>query len=600
MSTGEIGNSCDLSLSEVERLNLAVNDVKNNGLSYGKAAQIYQIGKKRIIRAKKSVDLGKPIGRNGRPPLMSPSMISALGEKIAVSAASGNAMNHMQVRNEATSLIVHSNNSKTEYVMPQRTYYDYKQKLKDQCRVKFGTAISTSDARMKANNVRTLTGFFDKLDAIYKLHPLLNLEPGRIAVVDESPLHQQSEKLKLNEQVAFCPEDMDGRSPRRTVVGDGSSHVSVITVACADGQILPQNGYLITGKYPQMGLIAKPYPPRVDTAHLKGLFVYATPCGSSTMESWNTYLCMHVVPLLKKRFPEGPLLLLFDNPACHLLYEDTQKSFSDNNVIFLTFPANTSTFLDPLDIHVFGMLKKEIYNLITITSRLYSSPGMKYLIGHTLKLRKPRVSENNLTEIERAAGFENRLTPRTLMLMSEAIFKLYIEGDISLVQGGFSRAGIYPFNPGIVLRHCMDFVPSTITPLSNPSSSIEPSVLDELDKTYEILGDNLKSPTTKKRDALKALGHAETPRRLLKLHLDQMTDSVLTSAATPKVKPRTSKRQLTFQSSPQMVTLGALDENLKRKGESKAPPRKKQCTNVSETENEQLDGNIELLPYASI
>jgi len=268
-----------LDLSELGRLSLAVNDVKLNGLSYGKAAAKYQLTKQRIARARKRADAGRVVGRNGRPPLLTPSALDALKELISVTAASGSAMNNDHIRTTATDLIVLSNPSMSQYIMPDRTYRDLKVSLREKG-IKFGTAVSTSDARMKANNVEHLKVFFDKLDLAYKAHPEFLIEPGRIVTLDESPLHQQSEKLKIREQVAFDPSTMEGRTPRRTVVAGGSSHVSVITAACANGKLLP-NGYLVTGKYPQEALIAKPHPPRVDFDHLKELFVYATECGSS-------------------------------------------------------------------------------------------------------------------------------------------------------------------------------------------------------------------------------------------------------------------------------------------------------------------------------
>ena len=93
--------------------------------------------------------------------------------------------------------------------------------------------------------------FFAALAAILQNFPLLVSEPGRIAATDESPLHQQTEKLKgVNKKVAFVPQAMQGRAARSSVVGDGSSHVSLLGTACADGKMLP-NGYLVTGTFPK-------------------------------------------------------------------------------------------------------------------------------------------------------------------------------------------------------------------------------------------------------------------------------------------------------------------------------------------------------------
>ena len=128
----------------------------------------------------------------------------ALNEKISVSACAGKAMNCSGIRNAASSLVAASRPSLINYSLPPRSFSRLTHRLRGEG-VRFGKGISTSQARAKANSVTVMKPFFDSLSSVFKKFPILLAEPGRIVALNESPLHQQAEKLKPHSDVAFVP-----------------------------------------------------------------------------------------------------------------------------------------------------------------------------------------------------------------------------------------------------------------------------------------------------------------------------------------------------------------------------------------------------------
>lgn len=315
-----------------------------------------------------------------------------------------------------------------------------------------GYAISTSKARTEANNVKHVSGFYTHLEGALADHPILTAEPCRICSIDESPSVYNGEKAKAVDKCIFDAKMLEGRTPRREVMGNGSSNLTLMCGVCADGTKI-DNAYFFKGKQMQLSWKAPPFPAFVTAESLDAVSFFPTPAGSVTQETFSDYLKLHLVPRLRKRALEGELLLLFDAPSVHEVTDELRAYFKENHILWIAFPSYTSTILDPLDLTVYGELKRTVRRIISNVSTVYSNPGA--VLDKTLSLSIKTLAAREVDTQDRAAGFDEQLTTRTMILMTEAAFTLSVSNFT--IREGFMKAGIYPLDPLSVLQRCHDW-----------------------------------------------------------------------------------------------------------------------------------------------
>ena len=111
-----------------------------------------------------------------------------------------------------------------------------------------------------------------------------------------------------------------------------------------------------------------------------------------------------------KQIPlERPVLLLIDSHSTYIS-PDALKFAQENKIIFITFPSHTMHFLQPLDVAVFGPMKK--------------CWGSK-LVEHRKKNRKNPSRHDFVTLF--------------MSVLQESV-------TTNIVENGFIKTGIFPFN----------------------------------------------------------------------------------------------------------------------------------------------------------
>ena len=83
------------------------------------------------------------------------------------------------------------------------------------------------------------------------------------------------------------------------------------------------------------------------------------------------------------------------------------------------------------------------------------------MIAPDLKVRSTFAAEAHLTAIERANGVEDKLSPRSLIMMCEMITARHASSLVEHIQAGFEIADIFPLNLDIV-KNCSDYAPEAL------------------------------------------------------------------------------------------------------------------------------------------
>ena len=143
---------------------------------------------------------------------------------------------------------------------------------------------------------------------------------------------------------------------------------------------------------------------------------------------WIKHFDYHIAPRAKGKYR----LLILDGHESHHSTE-FEGYYKDNNIITLCMPPHSSHMLQPLDVGCFGPLK--------------------HIYGHQVD-ELARMHITHISKLEFLCGFR------------EAFFASMTENNI---RGGFSGAGLMPFDPERVLSK-LDIKLRTPTP---PSSGVE-------------------------------------------------------------------------------------------------------------------------------
>ncbi|CAG4987311.1 unnamed protein product [Parnassius apollo] len=138
----------------------------------------------------------------------------------------------------------------------------------------------------------------------------------------------------------------------------------------------------------------------------------ASPNGWMETEIFTNYFKKTLIPALGS---ERPMLVLYDGHATHFSVDLVETAMA-NDITILKIPAHTSHRLQPLDVSVFKSFKENWDQTVTKWQRQH--------IGQRL--------------------------PKSLF--SQYLGETWIKVSESCIANGFSKAGIYPFNPNIIPR----------------------------------------------------------------------------------------------------------------------------------------------------
>nr|XP_015910854.2 MFS-type transporter clz9-like [Parasteatoda tepidariorum] len=162
--------------------------------------------------------------------------------------------------------------------------------------------------------------------------------------------------------------------------------------------------------------------------------------GSGWMQAAEFWLLLHHFVKHAKPSKDNVVPSLPDNHDSHL-YIPSIEFCQDNGIILLSLPTHCSHCLQPLDVSVYGPLKR--YVNVAMNSWIKNHPGIRMTIY-------------NIPEITRTT-LPFALTP-------------------SNIASGLQKTGIWPFNRNIFQES--DFAPSSVTDV--PQSSLGGQSLDIL------------------------------------------------------------------------------------------------------------------------
>jgi hypothetical protein len=228
--------------------------------------------------------------------------------------------------------------------------------------------------------------------------------------------------------------------------------------------------------------------------------------------------------------------------------------------------------MDPLDRKIFGILKKTRQTLLDLISSVYFSTRSVRLDLSTNSLHG---CSSLMPPLQRACGFEKKLTDRTQILLVEHIFATHIEPKPYYVQEAFQLAGLVPLNPDAVLSRCKTRKqrPSFDRFLPIPPPDMRRSVATDLEHIQQLMADPTMSPITKIREIKSLSTTSKTPDKILHDSMNEGPDRALLpgeadpgrAARVPSQRRCKSDRVLTFGELEQFIKANPSKNSRKRK-----------------------------------
>ncbi|KAL4126167.1 hypothetical protein QTP88_010393 [Uroleucon formosanum] len=291
---------------------------------------------------------------------------------------------------------------------------------------------ATSIARISGFNKAAVQLFFSNLNELYQKY---SFQPDRIYNVDETGISTVPQVTKILGPKAI-------KQLGKVVSWERGRNITVVCAIRASGNYVPL--MFIYPRERMSDLLKKDGP--------IGAVYECSKKGWINEELFIVWL-KHFVKITCAT-PDNPILLLLDNHSSHC----TLASFEycrENGIVMLSFPPHTSHKLQPLDLTVFGSLKKSYSNQCGLFLR------------------------NNNHE---------KITPYDIA----GLFKLAFVriATVEKAQNGFKESGVVPFNPLIFTDE--DFLPASIiapdvemTQVEAQPDSHTPTILDFVRNTSD-------------------------------------------------------------------------------------------------------------------
>jgi hypothetical protein len=237
-----------------------------------------------------------------------------------------------------------------------------------------GVGVATDIKRtMSSAHTAAIATFYKELaEGILKDHPELLREPVRWANLDESDIPGRLEKSARKQKAVTTRKNLKKKSAirgakprlRHRVMTAGSGKLSGCFTLGGDGAVVCES-YIIAGKSVPASILAPnddgsdflpgvPHNAFVDNLALK---VYAAAKGVTTKAVLSQIIREQVMPLMRKKVPSGPLVLLLDKPKSHRPDLKLLKALQEDDFYIIYLPPCCTHIMQPLDLHWFERLK---------------------------------------------------------------------------------------------------------------------------------------------------------------------------------------------------------------------------------------------------
>jgi hypothetical protein len=250
-----------------------------------------------------------------------------------------------------------------------------RKRARDDADAVIGVGVATDIKRtMSSSHVAAIEEFYYGLaDGILKDHPCLLLEPVRWADFDESDIPGREEKSAKKKKVVTTKKNLRRKSAirgakarlRHRVLQAGSGKLSGGFTLGGDGAVVCES-YIIAGKTVSTSILAPnddrsdflPGIPHNAFVNNPAVKVYATAKGVMTRALLSQIIREQIIPLMRKKVPEGPLVLLMDNPKSHKPDLQLLKTLQDEHDFYIIYlPPCCTHLMQPLDLQWFERLK---------------------------------------------------------------------------------------------------------------------------------------------------------------------------------------------------------------------------------------------------
>ncbi|CAK1547896.1 unnamed protein product [Leptosia nina] len=409
---------------ETHKIEEAVNEVLQKGISVRSAAKAFNVSKSHlhrlIVKAKSSKCTSFVYEPNiGNKKIFTVDQECSLAEYLKTSAKMCHGLTTKQVRELAYQYAVRLNLSiPSSWEKNNTASQDWlKGFLKRHDSLSVRKPENTSLARTTSFNRHNVQNFFNYLEKCYLKH---NFPPNMIYNLDETGCTTVTNAPKIVAQAGVKRVGQISSTERGALV-------TMLGFANAAG-----------GSIPPVFIF-----PRV---HFKEHMLENGPTGAlglANVSGWITEDCFlkalkHFVHFVKPS-ADSPALIVLDNHKTHItinvvLYART------NNIIILTFPPHCSHRLQPLDVTVFGPFKARYR--ASMNDWMTSNPGKTVTIYNVAQFAK------------------------------DAFFAAFNMNNIS---SGFKNTGIWPINKNIFSDE--DFLPAFVT--DRPQNLKTPTDLSE-------------------------------------------------------------------------------------------------------------------------
>ncbi|CAF3053425.1 unnamed protein product [Rotaria sp. Silwood2] len=302
-------------------------------------------------------------------------------------------------------------------------FYGFMNRWKDD--LKLVKDVKLEKVRSTACTKEVVVKWFAHLKDVLTTHNLFN-RPDAIWNVDESGFTDDPGR----KQVVVT---RSNKHPTSSHSGSGKSHTTVLICASAIGECLPP--YLI-----HRGV--RLYDIWCPKNGFPGTRYNVSPTGWVEEPIFFDWFSRQFLPAIKSI--KRPVILIYDGHYTHISTRIIKMAMN-NDVIIECLPPHTTTILQPLD-------------LVTLTK--VKTAWRQLLRKHNLQTNSAPIDKVKFALLIKEL-WENHLLK-------------------SHCQGGFSRAGIFPFDPRAVSTEKLLSPPSSVTLQSNQTSSITQSDTDDI------------------------------------------------------------------------------------------------------------------------
>jgi len=299
---------------------------------------------------------------------------------------------------------------------------------------------------------------------MFTKYPELLREEGRIVNLDESPIHSKLFTTSTNSNSVYCfmtKEESKGIDVISTTGTTGNEkNITVLMAYGNDGLPACPSAYMLGKQTIPISMIQNV--PQIIENQFQPVTMFTGEKGYNSQNKHYRYLSEQLIPHWRnKKFPTGPLMLLYDGATCHRLQAYAQQMIVDHNIILVQLLPNTSLVCQPLDKGVFGSQKgihlfafitffcitncstiaklQKIFRNIVEVSNCRS--GLKKLSYNCLEVQDNDPEDFN--PILARKYFDTTVTVRNMIWASEVAKASITPNE---VKRGWKCTGIYPFN----------------------------------------------------------------------------------------------------------------------------------------------------------